>query len=54
MARRLYSLFEKRDGRWVRVSEFALPKATAVQHWQSRLLDAFFANVHLELRPVKE
>lgn len=47
---RLYSLFEKIDGRWIRISQFAFIKATAVQHWQGQLLSGYFSGRHLELR----
>jgi len=35
---RLYSVFEKQDGRWVRLSLLAFPKETAVKHFQNALL----------------
>ena len=35
---RFYSLFEKREGKWVRISERALTLNYARQVWQSALL----------------
>lgn len=49
---RLYGLFEKRDGKWVKLSPLNLPKQMAVSHWQTVLLNSFFAGKQVELRPV--
>ena len=38
MAARLYSLFERQHGRWVRISPLAFTKANAVRLYQSLLL----------------
>ena len=50
---RLYSLFEKREGKWVRISTYAFTKTVAVKHYQNRLLDGLFSGVTRELKVVK-
>lgn len=50
---RLYSLFEKREGKWVRISDSAFDKQTAIRVFQSRLLDGVFSGITRELRVVK-
>lgn len=57
--KRLYSLFEQQDGRWVRISTLAYPKPTAVRVFQTALLAPYlYPNESVkgkrELRPVKE
>jgi hypothetical protein len=52
MGRRLYSLFEKRGTKWVRISTNALFKESAVRHWQGQLLSGYFEGKRLELRPL--
>ncbi len=51
---RLYSLFEKIDGRWVRQSTASYHKASAVRVFQSALLDGFFSSKTVALRVVKD
>jgi hypothetical protein len=52
--RRLYSIFEKRNGRWVRISPLAYAKADAVHVFQTALLDhGVLAGKVRELRPVR-
>jgi len=41
---RLYSLFEKQEGKWVRISATALPKAQAIRVFQSALLTPFLGS----------
>lgn len=36
--KRLYSLFEEQDGKWIRISTLALPKESAVRVFQNALL----------------
>lgn len=50
---RLYSLFEKVDGKWIRQSGLALHKDIAVKVFQGALLNAFFAGRTVGLRVVK-
>ncbi len=50
---RLYSLFEKVNGKWVRQSGLALHKASAVRVFQNALLNGFFAGREVSLRVVK-
>lgn len=50
---RLYSLFHKIDGRWVRQSSLAFRKGSAVRIFQNALLSASFAGIDVALRPVK-
>jgi hypothetical protein len=52
MAERMYSLFRRQDGKWVRVSSNAYPKKTAVRLFQNQLLDSAFTPSPLELRAV--
>lgn len=51
--RRLYSIFEKKDGKWERLSTLALFKDAAVRHWQSILLGGALSGRIIELRVVK-
>jgi hypothetical protein len=42
MEKRLYGLFEKREGKWIRLfPELAYPKSTAVRLFQNHLLAHF-------------
>lgn len=54
---RLYSLFEKQDGKWVRISELAFKKSSAVRVFQGALLAGVFGGPTVkgvrELRVVK-
>jgi len=54
--KRLYSLFEKRDGKWVRITTLALKKSAAVRFFQDALLAPFFGRAEYirELRVVRE
>ena len=49
---RLYSLFEKQEGKWVRQSGLALRKSSAVRIFQNALLNGFFAGRQVSLRVV--
>lgn len=49
---RLYSLYRKEGAKWVRISERAYPKQTAIRVYQDRLLAGFFSGEHVELRPI--
>ena len=55
---RLYSLFEKHEGKWVRISATALPKAQAIRVFQNALLapylDPDVCKGIRELRPVTD
>ena len=53
MNKRLYSLFECVDGKWIRLDQYAYVKTSAVRIYQSRLLDGFFAGRKIELRVIK-
>ena len=50
---KLYSLFEKQDGKWVRQSGLTLRKDAAVRLFQNALLNGFFAGRTVALRVVK-
>lgn len=50
--KRLYSLFEKTNGKWVRVTDRAYTKQTAIRVFQDKLLEGFFAGRKTELRPI--
>jgi hypothetical protein len=50
---RLYSLFHKIDGKYVRQSPLAYKKSLAVRVFQSRLIDGCLAGLEICLRPVK-
>ena len=50
--RRRYSLFEKVDGKWVRRSDYAYFKDSAIQIYQSTLLSTYFEGKEYALRPV--
>lgn len=54
--KRLYALFERQDGKLVRLSKTAYYKETAVRVFQSALLAHFLGESKWprELRPVKE
>jgi hypothetical protein len=53
--KRLYALFEKRDGRWERVSKSALIKEVAIRVFQDALLAHVLEGApERSLRPVKE
>ena len=55
MATRLYGLFEKQDGKWVRLfPSHAYPKQTAVKLFQTALINGFFDGKVRELRPISE
>jgi len=41
MNKRYYALFERIDGKWIRVSECAYTKPTAVRVFQSGLLEPY-------------
>lgn len=51
---RLYSLFEKREGKWVRISDSAFHKQTAIRVYQSMLLDGAFNGITRELRVIPQ
>lgn len=53
--KRRYSLFERKDGskRWIRISDFAYDRETAVHVFQDRLIyGSLLEGRHLELRPI--
>ena len=54
MARRLYGLFFRVQGKLQRRPGRALPKDQAVRVYQSRLLDASMMGLSPELRPVTQ
>ena len=55
MAKRLYGLFEKQDGKWVRLlPTHAYAKDTAIRVFQSILIDGVFAGKVRELRPLQK
>ena len=47
---RYYSLYEKQNGKWVRISDASYPKAVAVRYFQNALLNAAFSGITRELR----
>lgn len=49
---RMYSLFERFEGKWVRISSVAYPKKEAVYVYQNRLLSGCLSGRKMELRPV--
>ena len=50
-----YSLFQRMNGKWVRVAgAAAYPKQTAVRLFQDRLINSAFSDRPMSLRPVKE
>jgi hypothetical protein len=51
---RRYSLFEKIDGKWVRLTSTSYLKQMAVHNYQSILISGSLNGHHLELRPVKD
>jgi hypothetical protein len=55
MAKRLYGLFIKENGKWVRQFEtVSFSKETAIRVFQNKLLEYSFAGKNPALRPVKE
>lgn len=51
MEKRMYGLFEKQDGKWVRLfPSHAYPKQTAIKLFQTQLIDGFFVGKVRELR----
>jgi hypothetical protein len=54
MAARLYSLYQKQNGRWVRTSKAAFTKQSAVRVFQNALLASCFNGwQECRLRPIK-
>ncbi len=54
MATRYYGLFEKHDGKWVRLyPSLAYKKSYAVRYFQTALLNGSMTGKTRELRPVK-
>lgn len=51
---RMYSLFERRDGKWVRLSPLATKKDAAVRLWQTALLATAFGGPERSLRVVDD
>lgn len=55
MAARMYSLYQKQNGRFVRISRGSYPKGTAVRVYQSLLLASCMSGCpELRLKPAKE
>lgn len=53
MAKRMYGLFEKREGKWVRLfPEHAYPKEAAIRLFQTQLLNRFVEGKVRSLRVV--
>lgn len=52
--KRLYSLFEKVDNKWVRLSPFAYSLEICRRWFRDRLLNGSLEGRHMALRPVKE
>lgn len=53
MAKRMYGLFEKQDGKWVRLfPEHAYPKEAAIRLFQTQLLNRFVEGKVRSLRVV--
>lgn len=53
MAKRMYGLFEKQAGKWVRLfPEHAYPKEAAIRLFQTQLLNGFFEGRVRELKPL--
>lgn len=53
MSKRMYGLFERQEGKWVRLfPEHAYPKESAVRLFQTQLLNGFFEGKVRELRPL--
>ena len=52
--KRLYSLFELKDGKWVRIHNSAFTKQTAIKLYQNMLLERYLGGScgPRELRPV--
>lgn len=52
--KRLYSLFEKQNGKWVRISNYSYTKSSAVKIYQNALLAYAMGECNNErsLRPV--
>lgn len=51
-SKRYYSVFEKQDGKWVRITPVALRKPSAVYFFQDLLLGSLAAGTSRSLRPV--
>ena len=51
--KRRYSLYEKRDNKWVRISDMSFLKKDAVRIFQGALLSGALSGVRRELKPVK-
>lgn len=51
---RMYSLFEKRDGQWVRISSYAYFLKVARNLFQDTMINAFFEGKEQMLRPVRD
>ncbi len=49
----MYSVYYKIDGRWVRLSTLALPKAQAVRAFQNTLLSSAMNGWTVELRKIR-
>jgi len=52
--KRLYSLFEKQDGKWVQISKLGARKSAAVRIFQCALLNGSFAGKEMRLRIVNK
>lgn len=52
MQKRLYSLFEKQDGKWVRICDQAFHKEAAVRIFQNALLAPLLGNC--EFKGIRE
>ncbi len=50
--KRTYSLFEKIDGRWYRLSRFSYSLKAARSNWQTSLILGSTSGHYMELRPV--
>lgn len=49
---RNYSLFEKLEGKWQRMTSIAMPKQAAVRFFQNQLLSGSMQGRNMALRPV--
>lgn len=54
MAKRYYSLFEKKEGKWVRQTQLSFHKGVAVRFFQSNLLNGALAGREMALRVVEK
>jgi len=52
--KRLYSVFEKKDGKWERLTTLAFKKEAAIRIFQNILLGGSCAGKEMALRVVKE